>query len=99
MTRPQALVSLHDVAKTFANGTIAIDGLDLELAAGEFVALLGPSGCGKTTLLRAIAGFVKPSAGRIRAGGREARSRDGGDRSCQRLHGCAQRCVQHCVQR
>jgi len=45
--------------------------VSLAVAPGEFVALLGPSGCGKTTLLRAIAGFVAPGAGRITAGGRD----------------------------
>jgi ABC-type sugar transport system ATPase subunit len=45
--------------------------VSLAVGAGEFVALLGPSGCGKTTLLRAIAGFVTPGAGRITAGGRD----------------------------
>ncbi len=45
--------------------------VSLAVGAGEFVALLGPSGCGKTTLLRAIAGFVTPSSGRITAGGRD----------------------------
>jgi ABC-type Fe3+/spermidine/putrescine transport system ATPase subunit len=51
--------------------TSVLHGISLSVAAGEFVALLGPSGCGKTTLLRAIAGFVPPSAGQIRAGGRD----------------------------
>jgi ABC-type Fe3+/spermidine/putrescine transport system ATPase subunit len=45
--------------------------VSLAVGAGEFVALLGPSGCGKTTLLRAIAGFVTPSGGRITANGRD----------------------------
>ncbi|RST79597.1 ABC transporter ATP-binding protein, partial [Aquibium carbonis] len=49
--------------------TMILDGLDLSIRKGEFVALLGSSGCGKTTLLRAIAGFVKPSAGAIRVDG------------------------------
>ncbi|GJD53672.1 Vitamin B12 import ATP-binding protein BtuD [Methylobacterium crusticola] len=48
----------------------AVDALDLEVRAGEFVSLLGPSGCGKTTTLRMIAGFVRPTAGTIRLDGR-----------------------------
>lgn len=47
----------------------AIDGLDLEIEAGEFFVLLGPSGCGKTTTLRCIAGLEEPSAGEIHIGG------------------------------
>jgi putrescine transport system ATP-binding protein len=44
---------------------VAVDGLSLDIRAGEFFALLGPSGCGKTTLLRMLAGFETPDAGRI----------------------------------
>jgi putative spermidine/putrescine transport system ATP-binding protein len=50
--------------------TIAVHDVSLSLAAGEFVALLGPSGCGKTTLLRAIAGFLRPMTGAILIDGR-----------------------------
>jgi NitT/TauT family transport system ATP-binding protein len=50
---------------------LALDGIDLEVARGEFVCLLGPSGCGKSTFLNAVAGFVRPSAGRIQAAGRD----------------------------
>src|SRR5262245_16109162 len=48
----------------------AVQGLDLEVAPGELVALLGPSGCGKTTTLRLIAGFLDPDSGTIRVGDR-----------------------------
>jgi NitT/TauT family transport system ATP-binding protein len=59
------LVSIRNVSKQFANGTLAIRGVDLDLADGEFVSLLGPSGCGKSTLLRIIAGLGAPSAGSV----------------------------------
>jgi NitT/TauT family transport system ATP-binding protein len=59
------LVSIHNVSKQFANGTLAIRGVDLDLRDGEFVSLLGPSGCGKSTLLRIIAGLGTPSAGTV----------------------------------
>jgi NitT/TauT family transport system ATP-binding protein len=62
-TRP--LVSIRNVSKQFANGTVAIRGVDLELREAEFVSLLGPSGCGKSTLLRIIAGLGAPSAGTV----------------------------------
>ena len=45
--------------------TVIVDQVTLGVEPGELVALLGPSGCGKTTLLRAIAGFVRPASGRI----------------------------------
>jgi ABC-type Fe3+/spermidine/putrescine transport system ATPase subunit len=50
--------------------TPVLQGVDLSIRKGEFVALLGSSGCGKTTLLRAIAGFVQPSGGTISVAGR-----------------------------
>jgi putative spermidine/putrescine transport system ATP-binding protein len=50
---------------------LALDELDLDIASGEFLALLGPSGCGKTTALRAIAGFDQPDAGRVLVDGRD----------------------------
>jgi NitT/TauT family transport system ATP-binding protein len=59
------LVSIRGVSKRFSNGTLAIRGVNLDLAAGEFVSLLGPSGCGKSTLLRIIAGLGEPSAGTV----------------------------------
>src|SRR6201982_2656759 len=59
-----ALVRFERVAKRFGALT-AVDALTLDIAQGEFFALLGPSGCGKTTLLRMLAGFETPSEGRI----------------------------------
>ncbi len=52
------------VSKHFA-GVTAVDGVSLDIYQGEFFALLGPSGCGKTTLLRMLAGFETPDAGRV----------------------------------
>ena len=59
------LVSVRGVSKTFANGVQALDGISLDIEAGEFLSVLGPSGCGKSTLLRLIAGLAPPSAGAI----------------------------------
>ena len=59
------VVSIRNVSKQFSNGTLAIRGVNLDIAAGEFMSLLGPSGCGKSTLLRIVAGLGLPSAGTI----------------------------------
>jgi spermidine/putrescine ABC transporter ATP-binding subunit len=64
-------LELDRLSKTFAGGVVAVDDVSLAVGAGEFVTLLGPSGCGKTTLLRMIAGFESPDAGRIVLNGRE----------------------------
>jgi putative spermidine/putrescine transport system ATP-binding protein len=61
-------VSLEKVVKRFGDVT-AIDGVDLEVYEGEFFSMLGPSGSGKTTCLRMIAGFERPTEGRILLGG------------------------------
>ena len=57
-------VRLVGLVKRFEDVT-AVDGIDLDVAGGEFFALLGPSGCGKTTTLRLVAGFEQPTDGRI----------------------------------
>ncbi|WP_144183826.1 ABC transporter ATP-binding protein [Elioraea rosea] len=64
---------LEGLTKRFG-AHLAVDGLDLSVAQGEFVSLLGPSGCGKTTTLQMIAGFVDPTAGRILLGGTDISS-------------------------
>jgi len=56
------LLSLSAISKTFDNGTQAIARLDMDVADGEFVALVGPSGCGKSTALRIIAGLLSPDS-------------------------------------
>ena len=58
-------IAIRGVAKRFADGTDTVRDLSIEIAAGEFLALIGPSGCGKSTLLRMIAGLDVPTAGAI----------------------------------
>ena len=65
-----AELELKHLRRQFGDFT-ALDGIDLEVASGEFVSFLGPSGCGKTTALRLIAGFDRPTSGRIVIDGRE----------------------------
>ncbi len=60
-------LTLRGVTKRFGT-TTAVDAVDLDVADGEFLAVLGPSGCGKTTLLRLIAGFERPDAGTLSIG-------------------------------
>src|SRR5216683_737336 len=57
-------VEVRDVTKRFGKVT-AVESVSLSVASGEFLTLLGPSGCGKTTLLRMVAGFESPDAGRV----------------------------------
>jgi multiple sugar transport system ATP-binding protein len=64
-----AAIELHGVSKEFADGTRAVDDMDLAVADGEFMILVGPSGCGKTTALRMVAGLESVSSGEIRVGG------------------------------
>src|ERR1041385_6955256 len=66
----RAIVTFDNVTKRFGDFT-AVDGLSLDIHEREFFALLGPSGCGKTTLLRMLAGFETPDAGRVTLSGRD----------------------------
>jgi putative spermidine/putrescine transport system ATP-binding protein len=67
-------VRLEGVRKTYGD-VVAVDRVDLEVAAGEFFTLLGPSGSGKTTTLRLIAGFERPDAGHIELSGVDVTNR------------------------
>ncbi len=68
-TKPP-IVRFENVSKRFGNYT-AVDNITLDIYEREFFALLGPSGCGKTTLLRMLAGFEKPTEGRIIVNGKD----------------------------
>jgi putative spermidine/putrescine transport system ATP-binding protein len=74
MPEPTApAVRLSGVRKVFAGNppVTAVDDVDLDIGQGEFFSMLGPSGSGKTTVLRMIAGFEEPSAGRVELGGHD----------------------------
>jgi spermidine/putrescine transport system ATP-binding protein len=61
----QGEIRLEQLVKAFGPDVVAVDGIDVEMPPGEFFTLVGPSGCGKTTTLRMIAGFERPTSGRI----------------------------------
>ena len=62
---PDVMVSLEGVTKRYADGTVAVERLDLAVARGELVCLVGPSGCGKSTIMKMINRLIEPTSGRI----------------------------------
>lgn len=72
-------IALRGIRKTYGK-TTALDGLELEVAEGEFFCLLGPSGAGKTTTLKTIAGLEQPDAGTVELDGKDMRGVEPYDR-------------------
>src|SRR3954468_20704097 len=72
----EAMIRLEGVGKTYADGTVAVHELDLEVAPGEVVCLVGPSGCGKSTTLKMINRLIEPTSGRIFLEGRDVTTED-----------------------
>jgi osmoprotectant transport system ATP-binding protein len=75
-TRSAAPINLERVRKQYPDGTVAVEGLDLDMAAGETTVLIGPSGCGKSTVLRMINRLIEPTSGTIRLDGLDVTSVD-----------------------
>jgi len=63
------ILDIRGLSKTYKGGTVALEGVDLQIRKGEIFALLGPNGAGKTTLIGAVCGLLRPSGGTIQAFG------------------------------
>ena len=63
------MIRVRALQKVYPGGTVALRHIDLEIAGGEFVALIGPSGAGKTSFLRCLNGLVAPTAGEVEMDG------------------------------
>lgn len=72
----EPMIRLVGVGKTYADGTVAVHDLDLEVGRGEIMCLVGPSGCGKSTTLKMINRLIEPTGGRIFLDGRDVTSVD-----------------------
>lgn len=79
---PGHALALQNVSKTFRDGTVALAGVNLQVAQGSFCVILGPSGSGKSTLLRCVNGLERPTIGRVLVGGEVVEPR-----SLRRLRG------------
>ena len=63
------MISFHNVHKVYADGTVAVDRLNLEVPRGTLTVFVGPSGCGKTTLMRMINRMAEPTSGTVKVDG------------------------------
>jgi len=66
-----SIISIAGLTKTYADGLVALSGIDLEIRKGEIFALLGPNGAGKTTLINIVCGIVSPTSGTVMADGHD----------------------------
>ena len=69
---PSPVVEIRGLTKSFRTGVTALQDIDLEIGAGEFVSLIGPSGCGKSTLLRIIGDLIPATTGTVQVNGKTA---------------------------
>ncbi len=72
----QVMIRLAGVGKTYPDGTVAVESLDLDVNAGELVVLVGPSGCGKSTTLKMINRLIEPTTGTIEIDGHDVTTED-----------------------
>jgi len=80
------MLRLRGVAKSYPGGVHALRAVDLDVAAGELVAIVGPSGSGKTTLLQIMGTLERPSSGVVEVDGRDATQADDAELSALRAH-------------
>ena len=73
------MIRVRDLSKRYPGGTVGLDGVTLDVGAGEFVVLIGSSGAGKSTLLRCLNGLVTPTAGAVSVDGRPVTGASGED--------------------
>src|SRR3989442_7698123 len=77
--RMDPMIEVAGLSVVLPPGTVALDGIDLVVRAGEFVVILGRSGAGKTTFLRSVNRLVEPTAGVVRLAGRAVTGASGGE--------------------
>ena len=70
------MIRLEGVGKTYADGTVAVQELDLDVPRGAMVCLVGPSGCGKSTTLKMVNRLIEPTSGRIFLDGKDVTDAD-----------------------